>query len=465
MKLGSLTKYLVVFCVALGIMLSATFIKSDEVNFPPYADVDVSAWYAEPVAELSDMGIIPKNGSLFYPAAPAARQDMVLYLYNLENGGKDDRKTYPDVSFEDIKKDSKYYTPICWAYKNGIVSGYSETRFDPEGQCSREELCTMAIRYLAASGAKPAKTGTSDPFWDSMEIGEYARSYVVAAKLAGFVNGNESGYFRPHDPITRAELAKIIYSIHLSLKKGAGIGEETVSLEENAYDDLYNGYRDYIRKNNHKAVVEWSPAVDASYFDDAVFVGDSVCMSLQFYCASTKALGNATFLCAGSLSPLNADWEITEESKHPIYNGKKMFVEDAVAECGAKKVYIMLGINSLAFGFEDCISDMVRFVDRIIEKSPDVQIILQSVTPMTVDSPRTDDKLNNAIIERYNKRMLDIAQERGWYYVNIAEAFSDEDGYLKKYLCSDPKDMGIHVNFEADKLWVNYLKTHAPKLD
>lgn len=465
MKLGSITKYAVVFCVAFSIMLSATFIKSDEVNFPPYADVDVSAWYAEAVAELSDMDIIPKSKSLFYPAAPASRQDMVLYLYNLAMNGKTDKNSYPDVTFEDVKKDNTYYIPICWAYENGIVSGYSDTRFDPEGQCSREELCTMAVRYLQRFDVKVAKRGTSDAFWDSMKIGDFARSYVVAARLAGFVNGDQNGYFRPTDPITRAELAKIIYGMYLAITEPAGLGEETVDTSAGAYSHLYAEYKEYIRKNNHQPLVEWSPAVDASYFDDAVFVGDSVCMSLQLYCASTKALGNATFLCAGSLSPLNASWDVTKDSKHPLYKGQKMHVEDAVALCGAKKVYIMLGINSLAFGLDDCVNDMVKFIDSIIEKSPDAQIILQSVTPMTIDSPIMTDKLNNAVITEYNTRLYNIAKERGWYYVNVAEILSDEEGYLMKHLCSDPRDMGIHVKLEAGKLWVNYLKTHTPDLD
>ena len=464
LKLGSI-KYVVIFVVAFSIVLSATFIKSEEIGFATYTDVDSTSWYSEAVTSLSDIGVIPSGTSLFYPDTPASRQDMILYLYNLAFLDKEtDGEDYQDVPFEDVDKESIYYTPICWAYENGIVSGYSEEKFNPVGQCSRQELCTMAMRYLTFGGIKPKQIGTLDPFWDIMTVGDFARSYVVASKLAGFVNGDENGNFRPVDAVTRAELAKVIYEMYKSSQNPLKDGEEFVDTTYGAYDWCYPEYEILVKQHNHKAYVEWGASVDVSYFDDAVFVGDSVSMSLQFYCASTKGLGNAKFLCAGSLSPLNAHWELSNESKHPVYMGEKLLVEDAVAKTGAKKVYIMLGVNSISFGVDDCVNDMVSLVEKIEAKSPDSVIILQSVTPMTADSPIKSSTLNNTVIADYNARMLEIAQQRGWYYLDVAEAVKDENGNLRKGYCSDPQAMGIHFNFEADKMWVNYLKSHTPKI-
>lgn len=474
MKLGKYTKHAVGFCVAFSIMLSATFIKSDEVLGSPYTDVSSDAWYSDAVNTLFDAGIIPQGSTLFYPYVNAQRQDMILYLYNLEHSSdtedtadnaKEENEEDITLPFTDVARDNNtYYKPICWAYENGIVTGFPDNTLDPFGECSREVLCTMAMRYLSYKGTSPVETGNADPFRDSMKVGTYARSYVVAAKLAGFINGDDKGNFRPHDAITRAELAQIICKMYKASRQPASEGSKTVATAAGAYDSYYDGYEAYIREHYHTAYVEENAPVDLSYFDDAVFVGDSVSMSLQFYCASTKALGNATFLCAGSLSPLNAHWEISNESKHPVYKGEKLTVEDAVARTGARKVYLLLGINSLSFGLDGCVNDMTALVDKILSKSPNAEIIIQSVTPMTADSPIKGSKLNNTVIAQYNQRMLDVAQRRGWYFVDVAKAVCDENGNLSKAYCSDPASMGIHFNYEADKVWINYLRTHAPKI-
>ena len=103
-------------------------------------------------------------------------------------------------------------------------------------------------------------------------------------------------------------------------------------------------------------------------------------------------------------------------------------------------------------------------IEKIKAKSPEAEIIIQSVTPMTSDSPIKGSKLNNTVIAQFNERMLALCQERGWYYVDIAQAVYDENKDLKRSYCSDPAAMGIHFNYEADKAWINYLITHAPEI-
>ena len=51
----------------------------------------------------------------------------------------------------------------------------------------------------------------------------------------------------------------------------------------------------------------------------------------------------------------------------------------------------MLGMNCIAGGVDRACQDLVTLVGRIQAKSPDTAILIQSVTPMTADSPRADD--------------------------------------------------------------------------
>ena len=88
---------------------------------------------------------------------------------------------------------------------------------------------------------------------------------------------------------------------------------------------------------------------DASWFDDAVFVGDSVTNMLNIYCMNDpEALGKAQFVCAPSLGFTNAQWALDDENNvHPSYKGKTVLAERAAELTGANKVLIMLGMNDI----------------------------------------------------------------------------------------------------------------------
>ena len=457
-------KYAVSLCLLISIIFSSMFIKSDEAFLLPYEDVTQDKWYFDSVYSLYNAGILDDGISKFSGEDSAPRKEIVLYLYRLNMSLCETMPDTLDIPFADVPEQGEIRDAVSWAYHSGIVKGKTEDSFDPNGQTTREQLCTIVMRYILHSGLKPQKNGNDGPFEDSLSVSDFARSHVVAAKLSGIINGDGAGFLRPQDSITRAELCKVISQVLSIASTPTEDGTEFVDLTDGIYNSKYAEYKKFFIDRDHTAYVGTTDPVDLSYFDDAAFIGDSVTLSLQYYCAATKALGNATFLCAGSLSPLNAHWEISDESKHPVYNGVKMKVEDAVKACGARKVYIMLGINSLAFGLDKCVEDMTLLINKIVSASPDVQIILQSVTPMTEDSPIITAKLNNNVINQYNSRMYDLAQENGWYYVNVSEVLHDGKGNLNKNLCSDPKSMGIHFTFEADKVWIDYIRTHAPNI-
>ena len=151
-----------------------------------------------------------------------------------------------------------------------------------------------------------------------------------------------------------------------------------------------------------------------------------------------------------------------EGQRIPTYEDVLELEQDAIAAAGAKRVYLMLGMNCIAGGVDRACQDLVTLVGRIQAKSPDTAILIQSVTPMTADSPRADDALNNTTIQTFNQQMQTLCQEKGWYFVNVAEALSDESGFLRSDFSGD-KAMGIHLNYNGAKAWADYLLTHVPQ--
>lgn len=207
-------------------------------------------------------------------------------------------------------------------------------------------------------------------------------------------------------------------------------------------------------------VVPESDPVDPSWFDDAVFIGDSVSSWLNFY-GGDLGLGQATFLTATSFGIENALSPVTSSSLHPSYQGEKMKVEDVVARAGAKKVYIMFGLNDIDYGVEYATNDYVRLIQQILEKSPDVQIYVESVTPVLRDSRRADESFNNVTIQQFNDTMKAHCEANRWNYMDIASVYKDADGALRPEVCNDPQTMGLHITFEATSEWVQYLRTHT----
>ncbi len=201
--------------------------------------------------------------------------------------------------------------------------------------------------------------------------------------------------------------------------------------------------------------------VGPEWFDDVVFVGDSVTVGLSYY-AENGELGDAAFLCSVSLGYYNSMWDLNQAGNvHPVWQGKKVTVEEGIRLSGKGKVFIMLGMNDIGgYGIDGTVNGMINLTDRILETNPDVQIYIQSVTPL-ISGMRRADLLNNYNVAGFNERAKEVCHERGFVFVSVAEAVSDPYGNLIYDYCGDPGDMGLHFNFLGCSKWVEYLKGHV----
>lgn len=207
--------------------------------------------------------------------------------------------------------------------------------------------------------------------------------------------------------------------------------------------------------------------VEASWFDDAVFIGDSVTLKLSYYCEDHDDLGKAEFLCAGSLGYTNALWELDrEDNVHPTYNGEKITVDEGAKLLGSKKILIMLGMNDIGlYGIDGATSSMIELTDKIADKCPDAKIYIQSVTPMVEGNSLGD--LNNENIYKFDEKLKEVCAEKGYKYLDVASAVSDENGNLIYEYCGDPPSddnpdaMGLHFTNEGCQKWAEYLRNNV----
>ena len=427
----------------------------------PYIDVTQDLWSYQYITELNKAGVIPSSEK-FQREQEETRGDLVLYLYNMDTGVFEDREKQEPVeqapNFSDVDKDSPYYEAVCWAYENGLVGGTTDTTFSPDSPVTRQQVCTILARFAQLEKISLIQVVEPDQFKDSLYIQDYARSGVTACQMAGIVKGYENGFFYPENTMTREECAAVVYRVMVASEMQIPEGASLVDLTPGAYDSLYDNYQDIT----FTALVPESEEGPVSFFDQAVFIGDSISMTLEAYCNASGALGGAQFLCAGSMSPTNMlSGQILPE--YPKGSGQKPAIEESVAATGAKVVYVMLGMDNIAYGIEKATGDYLTILNNIQTANPGVQIVVQSVTPMSDASTSYSEKLNNEQINAFNETMKEYCQTNRWYYVDVAEAFRDEEGFLKKEYCSDYSTMGMHFTYDGAKVWVQYLKTHIPQ--
>ncbi len=254
---------------------------------------------------------------------------------------------------------------------------------------------------------------------------------------------------------------------------GCGSKESAASSENESeesyieYDPANNASVSSSDENTVGADITENPyynvegGVDASWFDDAVFIGDSITLKLSYYQDATAAFGNASFLCSGSIGWTNAQWDLDDPSAvHPYYNGEYVLLEDAAVLTGANKAFICLGMNDIGlYGVDRTIESARSFLEKFKVKSPEVQIYIQSVTPM-IEEKQTD-SFNNDLIREFDAALEQLAAEEGCTYLNTIEAFEDSEGNLPMEYCGDPEALGVHFTHEACQIWENYLKTHV----
>ena len=207
-------------------------------------------------------------------------------------------------------------------------------------------------------------------------------------------------------------------------------------------------------------VTENGSPVSSAWFDDALFIGDSVTLKLSYY-ADNGSLGNAEFLCAGSLGYNNALWGLYHpDNVHPTYNGVKYTVDEGCAVIKPKKIFIMLGMNDIGlYGVDGAYSGMQQLIGRIVSKCPDAELYIESVTPMLYGSQLRD--LNNRTIAQFDDKLRSYCSANGYHYMDIASAVEDSDGNLIASYCSDASAMGLHFSDAGCNQWVEYLKNHV----
>lgn len=185
------------------------------------------------------------------PNGDITRAEVATIFFRLLTDESRDQYWSQTNSFTDVAADQWYNNAISTLTNAGILDGYEDGTFRPNGKITRAEFATIAVRFFDLSYEG------KDLFPDIAN--HWAREYINQAASAGFVNGYEDGAFRPDNPITRAEAVTLVnrtlkrkpHKHHMldNMKMWSDNMDKTVWYYE-AIQEATNSHEYYMEKND-----------------------------------------------------------------------------------------------------------------------------------------------------------------------------------------------------------------------
>ena len=139
------------------------------------------------------------------------------------------------LPFEDVGTDAWYSDAVAYVYRNGLMSGTSASTFSPDAAITRAQLVTILWRMAGS----PQVNGLMD--FDDVSQDAYYAEAVRWAASEGIAGGYGNGLFGSDDPITREQMAAILYRFAQHMGYDVSIGEDTNILSYTDAPDV-SGY-------------------------------------------------------------------------------------------------------------------------------------------------------------------------------------------------------------------------------
>ena len=127
----------------------------------------------------------------------------------------------PNADFLDVSRVDWFYYDVRYVCENGLMNGTSRNRFSPYGTATRGMLVTILYRMEN----EPRCFGSAA--FSDVKPGAYYEKAVVWASQNNIVSGYTDGTFRPDAPVTREQLASILYRYTLYRGQDVSAGETT----------------------------------------------------------------------------------------------------------------------------------------------------------------------------------------------------------------------------------------------
>jgi hypothetical protein len=184
--------------------------------------------------------------------------------------------------------------------------------------------------------------------------------------------------------------------------------------------------------------------LEESWFDDALFIGDSRTVGMKNY----YKLGKAQYFTNIGMNIYSV---FAQMDKHPIYG--HIFLEDLLQRETFGKIYIGIGLNECNYEYEYIEQGFEKLVNMIKQHQPDCKIILQSIMMCSKKTAKGNWYFDQENLGNINAIIKSFADGETVFYIDSNEWIVDEEGYLPADMTHD----GIHLygtGYEEWALWI-----------
>ena len=198
---------------------------------------------------------------------------------------------------------------------------------------------------------------------------------------------------------------------------------------------------------------ESEPVADDSFFDTAVFLGDSRTEGFQLF----SGMKHGDFYWARGMSVFRADHE---DFKLFDIEGEKVTLVGTLGHKPYNSVYIMLGINEMGYSAASYEQGLAELIDKVLAAQPQAVVYLQTLAPVNEEEARANELayyINNDKVNQFNEAIVRVAEEKRVILLDTGSIYRGEDGQLPAELSAD----GAHFIYGGYKIWADYLRCHV----
>lgn len=174
-----------------------------------FTDTSVTAWYHDGVHYCVENGLMVGYGDdTFRPNGSTTRAMLTVMLWRL-NGSP---VVNYALDYSDVEEGAWYTEAVRWAASENVVQGYGNGKFGPNDTLTREQMVTILWRYAKYKGVDVSVGEDTNilSYADALTVGEYAIPAMQWACGSGTVQGTTDGRLEPKGSATRAQAAAIL---------------------------------------------------------------------------------------------------------------------------------------------------------------------------------------------------------------------------------------------------------------
>lgn len=222
----------------------------------PFQDVKQGDWFWGDVQKAWGRGwVTPQDyGQALHPNDPVPRKEIARIIVRLASQLQIDVPTLEAVTFADVNPASPYYSDIQSATKLGVLSGYPDGAFKPDGTLTRAEASTVILRTLQLD--MPKSPYASEEFTGAWEPSKIANMFIFAGWEEAFTQKGESLDLSSLSSFA-SDKAIIQYKSYLEFAK---IQPDIDTSSNSVWMGEVYPYPTYI--NNNIALVSWYLSFD-----------------------------------------------------------------------------------------------------------------------------------------------------------------------------------------------------------